>query len=190
MTTHRIRPGQDDATLLRCVVRGDTAAFAAIYDRYSAQVFGLALWITRNRRSAEEATQETFLAAWRTASRYDARRGPAATWLLAIARNRSIDTLRREQRHDRRAVPEDGHTERLPASDDVEAEAVAGDEAARIRQLLLELPDEQRQVIELAYFGGLSQTEIAEWVKIPLGTVKGRQRLALNRLHGALAMAA
>ncbi|HSO98278.1 MAG TPA: sigma-70 family RNA polymerase sigma factor [Solirubrobacteraceae bacterium] len=177
----------DDAELMRRVSRGEADAFEAIYDRYSAQVFGVALWVTRNRRAAEEATQETFLTAWRTASRFDARRGAAVTWLLAIARNRSIDALRREQRHDRRSVQDDGHAERLPAADDLEAQALAHDEAGRVRRLLLELPDEQRQVIELAFFKGLTQTEIAAWVKVPLGTVKGRQRLALNRLHRALA---
>lgn len=172
--------------MLRRAGAGDAAAFATFYDRHSAQVFGLALWITRNRRSAEEATQDAFLAAWRTASRYDAGQAAATTWLLTIARHRSIDFLRREQRHDRRAVPDDGRAERLPASDDLEAQAVAGDEAARIRRLLGELPDEQRQVIELAYFGGLTQNEIAARVDVPLGTVKGRQRLALSRLHRAL----
>jgi RNA polymerase sigma-70 factor (ECF subfamily) len=176
----------DDAELMRRVSSGDADAFEAIYDRHSAQVFGLALWITRNRRAAEEATQEAFLTAWRTASRFDARRGAVATWLLAIARNRSIDALRREQRHDRRAVQEDGQAERLPAADDTEAQALAHDEAGRLRRLLLELPEEQRQVIELSYFKGLSQTEIAACVKVPLGTVKGRQRLALTRLHRAL----
>jgi RNA polymerase sigma-70 factor (ECF subfamily) len=177
----------DDADLMRRVSCGDAGAFEAIYDRYSAQVFGIALWVTRNRRAAEEATQETFLTAWRTASGFDSRRGAVATWLLTIARHRSIDALRREQRHDRRSVRDDGHAERLAAADDIEAQALAHDEAGRIRRLLLELPDEQRQVIELAYFNGLSQTEIAASVKVPLGTVKGRQRLALNRLHRALA---
>ena len=178
---------EDDVALMRRVCRGEADAFEAIYDRYSAQVFGVALWVTRNQRAAEEATQETFLTAWRTASRFDPRRGTAVTWLLAIARNRSIDALRREQRHDRRSVQDDGHAERLPAADDLEAQALARDEAGRVRRLLLELPDEQRQVIELAYFNGLTQTEIAARVKVPLGTVKGRHRLALGRLHRALA---
>ena len=177
----------DDAELVRRVSRGDADAFEVFYDRYSPQVFGLALWITRDRRAAEEATQETFLTAWRTASRFDSHRGAVVAWLLAIARNRSIDALRREQRHDRRSVPDEGYVERLPAAEDTEAQTLAHDEAGRVRRLLLELPDEQRQVIELAYFTGLSQTEIAARVKVPLGTVKGRQRLALNRLHRALA---
>ena len=177
----------DDAELVRRVSRGDADAFGVFYDRYSPQVFGLALWITRDRRAAEEATQETFLTAWRTASRFDSHRGAVVAWLLAIARNRSIDALRREQRHDRRSVPDEGYVERLPAAEDTEAQTLAHDEAGRVRRLLLELPDEQRQVIELAYFTGLSQTEIAARVKVPLGTVKGRQRLALNRLHRALA---
>lgn len=165
---------------------GDVRAFERIYERYSSQAFGLAMRITGRRRAAEEATQDAFLSLWRTAHNYDRRRGAVNTWLLSMVRNRSIDWLRREARHDRNVEIDDALLTRIEAHERTEDDVVDQEERRRARQLLYSLPREQRQVIELAFFGGLTQAEIAVRVKLPLGTVKGRQRLALSKLHTAL----
>ena len=173
---------EDDDLVLR-VAHGDVRAFEAIYDRHSAQAFGLAMRVTGRRRAAEEATQDAFLGLWRAAQRYDTSRGTLKTWLLSMVRNRSIDSLRREARHDRDLEFDDGLTSRLEAAERTEQRVADLEESRHARQLLLSLPDDQRRVVELAYFNGLTQTEIAEKVGIPLGTVKGRQRLALKKMH-------
>jgi RNA polymerase sigma-70 factor, ECF subfamily len=180
-------PTLSDETLIRLAANGDVGAFEAIYDRYSAQAFGLAMRVTRRRRAAEEATQEAFLSLWRTAHGYDRRRGAVNTWLLTMVRNRSIDWLRREARHERNLEIDDDLVGTLEADERPEEEIVNREEGNRARQLLTSLPSEQRQVIELAFFSGLTQAEIAAKVNLPLGTVKGRQRLALTKLHRALA---
>ncbi len=173
----------DDCELVIRIVEGDVRAFEAIYDRYSAQVFGLALRITGRRRAAEEATQDAFLGLWRTAGSYDKNRGALKTWLLSMVHNRSIDWLRREARHDRDLEIDDARVARLEAAERTEEQVATREESHHTRRLLTSLAPEQRQVIELAYFNGLSHTEIAAKVGIPLGTVKGRQRLALAKLH-------
>ncbi len=162
---------------------GDVQAFEALYSRHSALVFSTALRITGRRRAAEEATQDAFLGLWRTARNYDATRGTLKAWLLSAVRNRSIDWLRREARHTRSIEISEAIVDGLEAADRTEEQAVRQEEARATRRLLDDLPAEQRQVIELAYFGELTQVEIAETVGIPLGTVKGRQRLALKRMH-------
>ena len=176
---------QDRALVVR-VIDGDVQAFEAIYDRYSTQVFGLAMRVTGRQSAAEEATQDAFLSLWRTAERYDTDRGTLRTWLLSMVRNRSIDWLRREARHDREHEIDDALVGRLEAADRTEEQATTHEESRQTRQLLTILPTEQRQVIELAYFKGLTQTEIAAKVGIPLGTVKGRQRLALTKMRQQL----
>lgn len=165
----------------------DARAFEAIYDRHSAQVYSLALRVTGRQRAAEEATQDAFLTLWRSAAHYDASRGTLKTWLLSIVRNRSIDWLRRERRHYRDLEIDDVLAGRLEGPERTDEQAATREEARHTRQLLLSLPSEQRQVIELAYFNGLTHTEISAKVGIPLGTVKGRQRLALSKLHRELA---
>jgi RNA polymerase sigma-70 factor (ECF subfamily) len=184
-----ISPGasrREDSDLLAGIRHGDVRAFEAIYDRYSTQVFSLAMRVTGRRRAAEEATQEAFLALWRAAADHDASRGTLKTWLLCIARNRSIDWLRREARHDRSVEIDDERLERLEAAERTDEQALSRDESRRTRELLVGLPSAQRQVIELAYFSGLTHAEIASKVGIPLGTVKGRQRLALTKMHREL----
>ena len=178
MTKGQLTRLEDHDLVLR-VARGDVRAFEAIYDRHSAQVFGLAMRVTGRRRAAEEATQDAFLGVWRAARSYDTSRGTFKTWLLSMVRNRSIDCLRREARHDRDVEIDDALVAQLEQVADRE-------ESFHARQLLVSLPDDQRGVIELAYFKGLTQTEISEKVGIPLGTVKGRQRLALTKLHRKL----
>jgi RNA polymerase sigma-70 factor, ECF subfamily len=176
----------EDCDLLIRLVAGDVRAFEVIYDRHSAQVFGLALHITRRRGAAEEATQDAFLTLWRTADRYDTSRGTLKAWLLSIVRNRSIDYLRREGRHARCLEIDDASVGRLEATERTDEQAITHEESREARQLVTGLPIEQRQVIELGYFTGLTQTEIAADIGVPLGTVKGRQRLGLTKMRRAL----
>jgi RNA polymerase sigma-70 factor, ECF subfamily len=175
-----------DRDLMVRVVAGDLRAFDAIYDRHSVQVFGLAMRLTGRRRAAEEATQDAFLSLWRTADRYDPDRGTLKTWLLSLTRNRSIDCLRREARHFHDLELDDVLQGRLEAAERTDEQALAREDARHAHHLLIDLPTEQRQVIELAYFKGLSQSEIAVKIGIPLGTVKSRQRLALTKMHRQL----
>ena len=176
----------DDRELVVRLVAGDIRAFEAIYDRHCAQVFGLAMYVTRRQRAAEEATQDTFLNLWRSPGRYDPSRGTVETWLLTLVRNRSIDWLRHEARHARDVEIDDAIVGRLEAAERTDEQAATREESRHARQLLGCIPTEQRQVIELAYFKGLTQAEIAVKIGIPLGTVKGRQRLGLTKMHQQL----
>jgi RNA polymerase sigma-70 factor (ECF subfamily) len=177
----------NDHELVLRVAGGDVRSFEAIYDRHSSQAFGLAMRITGRRRAAEEATQDAFLGVWRAARSYDTSRGTLKTWLLSMVRNRSVDIVRREGRHDRDVQIDDALIDGLESTDRGAAEQVSDREDARdTRQLLLSLSDDQRQVIELAYFSGLTQSEIAVRLGAPLGTIKGRQRLALIKMHREL----
>jgi RNA polymerase sigma-70 factor (ECF subfamily) len=177
----------NDHELVLRVAGGDVPSFEAIYDRHIAQAFGLAMRITGRRRAAEEATQDAFLGVWRAARSYDMSRGTFKTWLLSMVRNRSIDVVRREGRHDRDVEIDDALVDGLASAERGTEEQVSDREDARdIRQLLLGLSDDQRQVIELAYFTGLTQAEIADKVGAPIGTIKGRQRLALIKMHREL----
>jgi RNA polymerase sigma-70 factor (ECF subfamily) len=180
---------ETDLKLVRLIAAGDVRAFEAMYDRHANLVFSLAMRVTRNPRAAEEVTQDAFLTLWRSAANYDGRRGTLKTWLLSVVRNRSIDWLRRERRHRLDRAIDDVLADRLEAAERTDEQAVAREEASQTRQALLGLPSEQREVIELGYFAGLTQTEIASKVGIPLGTVKGRQRIALTKMHGALTSA-
>lgn len=185
MTKAQLTRLEDHDLVLR-VARGDVRAFEAIYDRHNAQVFGLAMRVTGRRRAAEEATQDAFLGVWRAARSYDTSRGTFKTWLLSMVRNRSIDYLRCEARHDRDVEIDDALVAQLEAAERTEQQVADREDSLHARQLLVSLPDNQRQVIELAYFKGLTQTEIAEKVGAPLGTIKGRQRLALTKMHRKL----
>jgi RNA polymerase sigma-70 factor (ECF subfamily) len=135
---------------------------------------------------AEDVVQEAFLSLWRSGARYDQRRGSVRSWVLSVVHNRAIDSFRRAVVRTSRDVADDGITERMPAPQQTDTEVERRDEAARVRGALTELPTEQRQVIELAYFGGFSHSQIAEMLKLPAGTVKGRMRLGLSKLRIAL----
>ncbi len=176
----------EEVQLVRRVAGGDVRAFEVVYDRYCDQVFSLALHVTRGTIAAEEATQDTFLAFWRNADRYDVSKGALRSWLFAIVRNRTIDRLRHERRQGLNRELDDSCLDQLQASDDTEGHVVAKESASHLRALLARLPAEQRQVLELAYFRGLTQREIASTTQTPLGTVKGRQRLAMSKLRRAL----
>jgi RNA polymerase sigma-70 factor (ECF subfamily) len=169
-----------DADLIRRTAAGDREAFELLYQRYVRPVFALALRRLGDRGRAEDATQETFASIWRSASSYRPERGAGAPWLYAVARNAIVDRSR--ARTDPVAEPYEE-----PAVDAEPGEkAEAGWVAWRVHRALEELPEHERTLIELAYWSGMSQTEIAEFVHIPLGTVKTRTRSALSRLADLL----
>lgn len=169
-----------DGELIRMVGSGDRSAFDALYRRYARPVFGLALRRLGDRGRAEDAVQETFASVWRAAGSYKPERGPGAPWLYAVARNAIVDNGRAK-----REPPVDAPEE--VASDETPAErAESGWVAWRVHRALAELPENERQVIELAYWGGRSQSEIADLLGIPLGTVKTRTRTGLSRLAAVL----
>ena len=176
-----------DEELMPLVGEGIVAAFEIVYDRHGRAAFSLAFRILGDRGRAEDVTQEVFLSLWRTGARYDHSRGSVRTWLLAMVRNRSIDALRREatQRVDQRLTAEQVLAA-APAAERTDAEAMRRDSAAQLRAALDGLPEEQSQVVKLAYFGGFTHFEIAEMLDMPLGTVKGRMRLALEKMRGQL----
>ncbi len=171
-----------DSDVLRRLAAGDREAVAELYDRHAARVLGLAYRIVRNSSDAEDVVQEVFSQAWRTAPSYQAARGTVAGWLLMMARTRAIDRLRaRQSRRDAQAEPdlEAIPSDAAPLSDQI----IADQQAAGVRAAMETLPPEQRTALDLAYFEGLTQTEIAERLRIPLGTVKTRIRSALASLR-------
>lgn len=175
-----------DAELVARVRSRDRAALEVLYDRYARSVYSLALSILHDPGAAEEVTQELFLYVWQYPQLYDAARGPFGPWLLRSARNRAIDVLRRRAR-ERQLSWRLEMTTHVSDQNDPDDTALQDEAVARVRQALAELDSGLRQVIELAYFGGLTQREIAERLGVPLGTVKTRVRTALQRLAAALA---
>jgi len=167
--------------------RGDARAFEAVYERHSGAAFSLAYRMVGKRATAEEVVQEAFLALWRANARYDRARGSVRTWILGIVHNRAIDALRRGTVHDRRRASDEGIEERFAAGERTEAEVARRDEAREVRTALETLPADQLKVIELAYFGGFTHSEIATMLHEPLGTVKGRMRLGLAKMRDQLA---
>ena len=174
--------GPSDAALLARVADADGDAFELLYHRYVRSVFGLALRRLRDRAQAEEVTQEAFTAVWRSAESFRPERGSAGGWLYTVARNAILDRLRRNSRADTTAeLPELASPEGGP-----DEQAEEAHRAWRVHRALEELTPNEREVIELAYWSGLSQSEVAEFLGIPLGTVKTRTRAALMRLAGIL----
>ncbi|HEX8151428.1 MAG TPA: sigma-70 family RNA polymerase sigma factor [Pyrinomonadaceae bacterium] len=184
------RPEQDelDAGLLRAVARGDEAAFARVYDRYAPILLGLMLRILRSRPEAEDVLQEVFLQVWQQARSFDPARGRAFTWLATLARSRAIDRLRAVDSRERAAQrsAEDGLPPAAAAHGWADEEAIRAERAEAVRAALAELPEEQRQVLVLAYLDGMSQSEIAAAKNQPLGTVKTRTRTGLKKLSDTL----
>ncbi len=178
-----------DEELMVLVKRADPAAFAVVYERHSTAAFSLAYRMVGKRSAAEDVVQEAFLALWRGSGRYDATRGSVRTWVLGIVHHRAIDALRRSVVHDRRRASDEGLEERFETGERTDVEVARRDEAATVRGALRGLPAEQARVIELAYFGGFTHTEIAEMLGQPLGTVKGRMRLGLTKLRDGLEQA-
>lgn len=175
-----------DEELMQLVGRGDPRAFEVVYERHSGAAFSLAYRMTGKRVTAEEVVQEAFLALWRTNARYDRARGSVRTWILGIVHNRAIDALRRGMVHDRRRASDEGIEERFESRDRTDVEAARHDEAREVRDALGTLPAEQLKVIELAYFGGFTHSEIAKMLDTPIGTVKGRMRLGLAKMRDQL----
>lgn len=174
-----------DEALVALVARGDEPALAELYDRVGRVAYGLAFRVLRDERLAEDAVQEAFLAVWRTAARFTAERAKASTWILAIVHRRAVDLVRREEH--RRAAPLDAEPEEAAATtDSAEEEAWLGFERDRVQAALKQLPDAQREAIELAYYGGFSQSELAERLGQPLGTIKSRMFAGLARLRELL----
>jgi RNA polymerase sigma-70 factor (ECF subfamily) len=176
-----------DEELMQLVRRGEARAFEILYDRHSGVAFSLAYRMVGTRAAAEDVVQEAFLAFWRANERYDRARGSVRTWILGIVHNRAIDALRRATVHDRRKVSDEGLEERFAAPERTEAEVARRDEAREVRSALDTLPRDQLRVIELAYFGGFSHSEIASMLEAPIGTVKGRMRLGLAKMRDQLA---
>jgi RNA polymerase sigma-70 factor (ECF subfamily) len=176
-----------DEDLMPLLRRGDARAFEVLYERHAPAAYSLAYRMLGARVPAEDVTQEAFLGIWRSGARYDPGRGSVRTWVLGIVHHRAIDALRRASVHDRRRVSDEGIEERVEAPERTELEAARREEARGIRNALETLPPEQSQVIELAYFGGFTHTEIAGILDAPVGTVKGRMRLGLAKMRDQLA---
>jgi RNA polymerase sigma-70 factor (ECF subfamily) len=178
----------DDVALLRRVGAGDERALAALYDRWAGTVHALARRIVREDAEADDVVEDTFWQLWRQAARYDPARGSVSAWLLTVARSRALDRRRARARLREDQEDEPGSLGALAAdagASPLDA-TVASDRRRIVRAALDGLPGEQREALELAYYGGLSQTEIAERTGTPLGTVKTRMRLALRKLRDGL----
>jgi RNA polymerase sigma-70 factor, ECF subfamily len=175
-----------DEEVMQLVQRGDPQAFELLYDRHGGAAYSLAYRIVGKQAAAEDVVQEALLSIWRSRRRYDATRGSVRTWILGIVHNRAIDGLRRSSVHDRRRETLDIVEERFEASERTDVEVARREEARSVRGALETLPTEQRQTIELAYFGGFTQNQIAELMDEPVGTVKGRMRLGLEKMRREL----
>jgi RNA polymerase sigma-70 factor (ECF subfamily) len=171
-----------DEALVALVARADEDALAELYDRFGRVAYGLALRIVRDPALAEDAVQEGFIAVWRSATRFVAERAKASTWILTLIHRRAVDLVRREQ--PRRAEP----LEAAPheSTDDTEEEAWLRLRRQRVQQALKRLPDKQREALELAYYGGFTQSELADRLGQPLGTIKSRMFNGLVRLRELL----
>jgi RNA polymerase sigma-70 factor (ECF subfamily) len=175
-----------DEDVMQLVRRGDARAFEVIYERHCTAAFSLAYRMMGTRAGAEDVTQEAFLSMWRSGARYDRGRGSVRTWVLGIVHHRAIDALRRATVHDRRRAGDEGIEERFEARERTDVEAARREEAGTVRSALSSLPADQCQVIELAYFGGFTHTEIADMLDAPVGTIKGRMRLGLKKMRAQL----
>src|SRR6187551_188255 len=177
-----------DEELMPLIGEKDPNAFEVFYDRHGGVAYSLAYRIVGERGAAEDVTQEAFISIWRSGARYDAARGSVRTWMLGVVRNRAIDALRsRAGRAPKLDFDDDTILEHRPAEELTDTEALRRETAKELRGALGELPGEQSKVITLAYFGGFSHSEIAGMLGVPLGTVKGRMRLGLEKIRGELA---
>jgi RNA polymerase sigma-70 factor (ECF subfamily) len=171
-----------DSALVERIMAGDEGALSALYDRYSGMLYAMLLRILKDTGAAEEVLQDLFLQLWRGAARFDASRGSLAGWLLVIGRNRALSRLRGKQRREILPDPEEFSFEAVPSSENLEDEAARMQLMNRLRGAMAALPAEQREAVELAYFEGMTQTEIAARTGSPLGTVKSRVRAAMQTL--------
>jgi RNA polymerase sigma-70 factor, ECF subfamily len=178
--------GQDDVELMAAIVRSrDPDALARLYDLYGGLAYGVTLHMLADPGAAEEALQESFFNVWRNAARYTPGKGSVRTWVMSIVHHQAIDRLRRLRSKQRLEAPVE-LTEDSSQRPDVWGEVVANIERQRIAHALSALPEDQRKAIELAYFGGYSHNEIAHLLRVPLGTVKGRLRLGIDKLRAVV----
>jgi RNA polymerase sigma-70 factor (ECF subfamily) len=182
MSGHKPDRRETDEDLIRRILSGDELALGLLYDRYGGRVYSVANYILQDAGAAEEVLQDIFYQLWRSAANFDSARGSLAGWLLVMARNRSIDRLRRRSP----AAVEEAAASLHPSALDVESFTVKNEMAERVRAALQALPEAQREAMELAYFQGLTQSEIAKRTGDPLGTVKTRLRTALALLRAEL----
>jgi RNA polymerase sigma factor (sigma-70 family) len=171
-----------DEALVALAARSEQSALAELYDRYGRAAYGLALRVLRDSALAEDAVQDAFLSVWRTAPRFVPERGAASTWILTLVHRRAVDVVRREQR--RRADALDRAPE--PMVEGVDEDAWLRLQRERVQDALRKLPDAQREALELAYYGGFSQSELAERLGQPLGTIKSRMFTGLSRMRELL----
>ena len=177
-----------DEDLMPLVAREDPLAFEVFYDRHAGAAYSLAYRIVGSRTAAEDVTQEALLSIWRSGARYDRARGSVRAWTLGIVRNRAIDLLRKESgRSPKLAAGGEELLERSRAEELTDTEALRRETAREVRGAIEELPNDQSRVIQLAYFGGFSHSQIAEMLGMPIGTVKGRMRLGLEKMRTHLA---
>ncbi|MEO8274626.1 MAG: sigma-70 family RNA polymerase sigma factor [Thermoanaerobaculia bacterium] len=173
----------DDLALVKRVVDRRQEALAELYDRYSPLLLAVARRIVGNPSDAEEVLQETFFQAWNQAERYDSGRSSVSTWLVLIARSRALDRLRQRQSRERTAIAAEAEPKAPDASARFDETVLTQERRKRVQKSMADLPSEQREVLSLAFFEGLSQTEIAERTGTPLGTVKTRALLAMKKLR-------
>jgi RNA polymerase sigma-70 factor (ECF subfamily) len=177
-----------DEELMPLIGEKDPEAFEVFYDRHGGVAYSLAYRIVGEKAAAEDVTQEAFISIWKSGARFDRARGSVRSWMLSIVRNRAIDALRsRAGKAPKLSFDDDAILEQRPSGELTDAEAMRRETATELRGALGELPGEQSKVIELAYFGGFSQSEISRMLGVPLGTVKGRMRLGLEKIRGELA---
>ncbi len=179
-------PHVPDSALIEKMMAGDESALSTLYDRYSAMLFGMLTRILQDRHAAEEVLQDLFMQLWRNAGQFDASRGSLPAWLLVIARNRAISRLRGARSRELLEENEGDYANTFASDQNVEDDASRAELARRVSAALGALPAEQRQALELAYFDGMTQSEIAARTGCPLGTVKTRVRTAMQSLRQIL----
>lgn len=181
----KLEPGEgSDVELLHAVARGDEAALARLYDAYRVILFGLLVRILNSREEAEDILQDVFIQVWRRAKDFDEKRGRPFTWLVTLARSRAIDRLR--QLGARQRLATGAAQEQTETVSDALSDTIRGAQRETVRQALAELPEEQRHALVLAYFEGLTQSEIAAKLNTPLGTIKTRMRSGMTKLRALL----
>jgi RNA polymerase sigma-70 factor (ECF subfamily) len=172
-----------DEAVVALVARSDQSALAELYDRFGRLAYGVALRVLRDEKLAEDAVQEAFLAAWRTADRFMPERARASTWMLTLVHRRAVDLVRREERRRAGSLPDDVEQASTGSAED---DAWLRFERERVQSALKRLPDQQREALELAYYGGFTQSELAERLGQPVGTIKSRMFAGLTRLRELL----